>query len=209
MKFNASYFIGGSLCVDFCNTFDHLHLPPKHDLFTDYATILDWGKAAGVIAGHPTAVPASRRREIADLLAVRSLIYRMLLPFAHGAAPAAADVAAFNARLQKVSGSLQLVSAKGGYTLVGSAEDPLERIAVEAVRSAAELLVSGRPDQIRLCGECGWMFYDTSRNHLRRWCSMKICGNRAKARRHYERERRKLSTAVRAKPKLQPELRSG
>jgi predicted RNA-binding Zn ribbon-like protein len=97
----------------------------------------------------------------------------------------------------------------GRIALAGSAEDPLEQIGVEAVRSAAELLVSGRPDPIRLCGECGWMFSDTSRNHLRRWCSMKICGNRAKARRHYQRERQKLSPAVRAKPKLHPAVQSG
>ncbi len=109
---------------------------------------------------------------------------------------------------QKVSGSLRLVPVKGRYALVSSAEGPLEQIAVEAVRSASSLLVTGHPDQIRLCGECGWMFYDTSRNHLRRWCSMKICGNRAKARRHYERERQKLSTAGRSKPKLHPGLRS-
>jgi len=28
---------------------------------------------------------------------------------------------------------------------------------------------------------------DESRNGSRRWCSMKDCGNRAKARRHYHR----------------------
>ncbi len=201
MKFNPTYFIGGRFCVDFCNTFDHLHTPPKFDYFKDYATILDWGKAAGILAGNPSAISASSRRAIADLVAIRSLIYRVLLPFAHGKAPAAADVAAFNARLQKVSSSLRMVAASGRYSLVGSAEDPIEKIMVEAVRSAADLLVSGHPDQIRLCGGCGWLFYDTSRNHLRRWCTMKICGNRAKARRHYERERRKGSIGIQAKTK--------
>jgi predicted RNA-binding Zn ribbon-like protein len=34
-------------------------------------------------------------------------------------------------------------------------------------------------------GGCGWLFVDESRNGSRRWCSMKDCGNRAKARRHY------------------------
>jgi predicted RNA-binding Zn ribbon-like protein len=28
---------------------------------------------------------------------------------------------------------------------------------------------------------CHWAFYDASRNHSRTWCSMKVCGNRAKA----------------------------
>jgi predicted RNA-binding Zn ribbon-like protein len=48
--------------------------------------------------------------------------------------------------------------------------------------------ITGREfDRAKLCEarECGWIFYDSSRSRRRRWCSMAICGNRAKARRHY------------------------
>jgi predicted RNA-binding Zn ribbon-like protein len=44
------------------------------------------------------------------------------------------------------------------------------------------------PARVRMCEApdgCGWLFYDETRNGTRRWCSMKDCGNRAKARRHY------------------------
>src|SRR6266851_5443894 len=34
---------------------------------------------------------------------------------------------------------------------------------------------------------CVLWFFDTTRNGTRRWCSMAACGNRAKARRHYDR----------------------
>ena len=49
----------------------------------------------------------------------------------------------------------------------------------------AQLLTSANMDMIRDCGnpECRWLFLDTSKNHTRRWCDMKICGNRMKARR--------------------------
>ncbi|HEY7874515.1 MAG TPA: CGNR zinc finger domain-containing protein, partial [Actinomycetota bacterium] len=30
--------------------------------------------------------------------------------------------------------------------------------------------------------ECMWVFYDTSKNHSATWCSMRVCGNRMKAR---------------------------
>src|SRR5664280_2943804 len=42
---------------------------------------------------------------------------------------------------------------------------------------------------IRECGapDCEWLFLDQSRNGSRRWCDMKSCGNRQKARRHYQR----------------------
>ena len=37
---------------------------------------------------------------------------------------------------------------------------------------------------------CGWLFLDTTRNHSRRWCDMRGCGNRAKVRRHRQKQRR-------------------
>src|SRR5712692_9904195 len=39
--------------------------------------------------------------------------------------------------------------------------------------------------QLKLCGSpsCRWAFYDRSKNHSSRWCSMTSCGNREKARR--------------------------
>jgi len=51
--------------------------------------------------------------------------------------------------------------------------------------SSAGLMVSDVMQRVRACGnpECRWLFLDTSKNHTRRWCDMKICGNRMKARR--------------------------
>jgi predicted RNA-binding Zn ribbon-like protein len=58
-------------------------------------------------------------------------------------------------------------------------------------RSAADLLTSSDLAALRLCAAdtCAWLFLDTSRNGSRRWCSMRTCGNRAKARRHHARVR--------------------
>jgi predicted RNA-binding Zn ribbon-like protein len=52
-------------------------------------------------------------------------------------------------------------------------------------RSAEQLLTSNAMEHVRVCGSdtCRWLFYDASKNHSRRWCDMKICGNRMKARR--------------------------
>ena len=40
-------------------------------------------------------------------------------------------------------------------------------------------------ERLKLCGSgtCRWAFYDRSKNHSSRWCTMASCGNRAKARR--------------------------
>jgi predicted RNA-binding Zn ribbon-like protein len=52
-------------------------------------------------------------------------------------------------------------------------------------QSVSELLFSDRIAQIRTCDvdTCRWLFLDTSKNHSRRWCNMRVCGNRVKARR--------------------------
>jgi predicted RNA-binding Zn ribbon-like protein len=51
--------------------------------------------------------------------------------------------------------------------------------------SVASLMISDDMHRLRACEspECRWLFLDTSKNHTRRWCDMKLCGNRMKARR--------------------------
>ena len=52
-------------------------------------------------------------------------------------------------------------------------------------QSVTDLLLSADLTRVRTCDvdTCRWLFLDTSKNHTRRWCNMKVCGNRMKARR--------------------------
>jgi predicted RNA-binding Zn ribbon-like protein len=52
-------------------------------------------------------------------------------------------------------------------------------------QTASQLMMSEAMGRIRACGvdTCRWLFLDTSKNHTRRWCNMRVCGNRMKARR--------------------------
>jgi predicted RNA-binding Zn ribbon-like protein len=52
-------------------------------------------------------------------------------------------------------------------------------------QAVSDLLLSDRLADIKTCDvdTCRWLFLDTSKNHTRRWCNMKVCGNRMKARR--------------------------
>jgi predicted RNA-binding Zn ribbon-like protein len=65
------------------------------------------------------------------------------------------------------------------------AEIPLWKLA----QAAADLLLSNDAELVKDCGDptCHWLFLDLSKNHTRRWCDMKTCGNRMKARRHHAR----------------------
>jgi len=57
-------------------------------------------------------------------------------------------------------------------------------------QSAADLLLPEQATHLRACSSdtCRWLFLDTSKNHTRRWCDMKVCGNRMKARRFQARQ---------------------
>ncbi|HEY6630588.1 MAG TPA: CGNR zinc finger domain-containing protein, partial [Rhizobiaceae bacterium] len=71
----------------------------------------------------------------------------------------------------------------------GEGSDPMHFEAALAV-SALSLLAGEAWKRIRICGNCRWLFLDRSRNASRLWCDMSVCGNRHKARRHYERRKK-------------------
>ena len=56
------------------------------------------------------------------------------------------------------------------------------------VRAAVDLLTTDVLERVRVCADdsCAWLFVDTTRNRTRRWCDMKVCGNRNKVRRFRE-----------------------
>lgn len=62
-------------------------------------------------------------------------------------------------------------------------ERPTQLLALSA-HSWAHLLAEADPTLIRQCPGCSIIFYDRTKAHRRRWCSMALCGNRAKVRRH-------------------------
>ena len=85
--------------------------------------------------------------------------------------------------LRVTEGHDELVASKGGWSLDFVArEGGLDWLLAAIARSAAELVVEGPQARIRRCANpaCRLFFYDDSRTHRRRWCSMAICGNRHK-----------------------------
>jgi len=67
---------------------------------------------------------------------------------------------------------------------------PDRELAVRAVL-AWDTLTRQSPGRLRPCAneECRLFLIDRSKANAARWCSMAVCGNRMKARRHYQRSR--------------------
>lgn len=88
------------------------------------------------------------------------------------------------------TGGLVRVELHGGVpTLV--AVDPVGAV----LAASARLAVLGEWDRVKICpaDDCRWAFFDHSRNRSRTWCSMRVCGNRTKARNWRERARVRAS----------------
>ena len=100
---------------------------------------------------------------------------------------------AINDVLRARVGDLAVVRTKDGYdTRFLARWSGPEQVLVPIAESAAGLLSNGDLSLVRKCENpaCILYFYDTTKNHGRRWCSMSACGNRAKVAAHYRRTRR-------------------
>jgi predicted RNA-binding Zn ribbon-like protein len=86
-----------------------------------------------------------------------------------------------------------------GPTRILSVDDERWRVPWLAGQNLLELLRRD-PGRARQCAnpQCILQFYDTSRGGRRQWCSMALCGNREKAKRHYARVRPAAARASRA-----------
>jgi predicted RNA-binding Zn ribbon-like protein len=201
-------FEAGALCLDFANTADWHASDQPQETLNDIPDLIAWGEAAGILAGHQARATARRanespeaaRAELARAIALREAIYRIFVAnetrsgtgsgSGTGGEIAAADLERLNRVLSQAMARAAVRPAGGGFAWGWTDEAPgLEMVSWAVARSAAELLTSDHLDRVHQCADdrgCGYLFVDTSRNGSRRWCSMKSCGNRAKARRHYE-----------------------
>ena len=146
------------------------------------------GRARWILGARPDD---DGRGPLERIVAVRSALWDVAHAVAHSEAPARSSVEEVN-RALGARDRLELVPApdgvKLGHSHVGDAvDDALARISEPIVRA----LGNGREHRIRICANetCQWIFFDESRTGQRRWCDMKTCGNRAKARRHRERQK--------------------
>lgn len=193
--------LGGRLCLDFTNTSSGRRTPDWLEHLRDYGHLLAWGVHTGILdadtktrletaaAADPAGAAAVLRRAVT----LREALYRTIPALAAGAEPAAEDMAVINGEFRRAA-SQALLQPRGAGCVVGWAVDgaDLDRVLWPIVWSAAELMQA--PDEVsrvKSCGscDCGWLFLDASKNRTRRWCTMSHCGNRAKARRHYQRQK--------------------
>jgi predicted RNA-binding Zn ribbon-like protein len=188
--------LGGRLCIDFVNTVSGKRLRAPIERLNDYGELVSWAEQVEIVSpadgkalrraarGHPRQGEAilGRAKEF------REALFRIFRTVAESARPDEADLALLNREIAEAHSHLEIAATSGRFGWRFSQENELASVLWPVARSAAEVLLNDDPGRVRMCedsGGCGWLFYDETRNGQRRWCSMKDCGNRAKVRRFY------------------------
>jgi predicted RNA-binding Zn ribbon-like protein len=180
---------------DFLNTLE-LENGALVERLTSLQDAAEWLASHGVIREPNVLDPSTRSAKecdaaLARLVATRTALRDVAHSVAHDEAPEPAAIDQVNRALESRERIELVASADGvrlGHSHVGDPiDDVLARIAEPIVREIG----SGHEDRIRICASetCRWLFYDESRSGRRRWCDMATCGNRAKARRHRDRQK--------------------
>jgi predicted RNA-binding Zn ribbon-like protein len=167
----------------FVNTRD---LEEGVELLEEPADLRRWLAHHGLAAKSTAIGPADFERALAVREAFRAVLHANNGAPVDRAAIATLDAAARDAELTvrwDENGDASLVPARSGL------EGAFGKLLAIAYRARVE----GTWERLKACPEdsCGWAFYDHSRNRSSTWCSMAVCGNRAKARAFRERRARR------------------
>ena len=180
----AAQLVAGRLALDFANL-----SPAAHDLSWDEfvsflvdARLVSEDRAARL---RPLLYTESRAVDavLLRILRLRESLRAIFASIVDEEPFPSSWVEPINEVLRITDGHDELVSHKGAWSLQFVArESSLDWLLAALARSAAELLVEGPRAPIRRCANssCRLFFYDDSRTHRRRWCSMAVCGNRHK-----------------------------
>jgi predicted RNA-binding Zn ribbon-like protein len=176
--------VAGRLALDFANT-----LPATHDLSWDeFVTFLAMARLVTEDRAARLRSLQQNEPQAVDTVLLRILRFRESLRAIFSAIVQRKPfpkvwVEPVNEILRITEGHDELVREGEIWRLQFTArESGLEWLLAAIARSAADLLVEGADAPIRRCANpsCRLFFYDHSRTHRRRWCSMARCGNRHK-----------------------------
>lgn len=168
------------------------------DLLGSFDDLLEWAVATGLLDKMQAAKSKrkwSGTREADSLfrkaLAFRDSLREMADDLVHSRRVSKSALGQLNAILRRKSGFFEVQHVGDKFEKQFHSEiGDINGLLVPIAESAADLLCFGDLAQVKKCENetCVLHFYDTSKNHRRRWCSMAVCGNRAKANAFYKRK---------------------
>jgi len=195
---NRFLFVGNYLCLDFINTEMVVGGQPT-DCLSGFDSLMAWlvqsrtlnaQQAEHILKSWQTSREAATIFQ--DAVKLRANLREMAERLVKGKTVPQSTVTTINQWLARQTGHAELKRARGGFEKCFQAEfrEPAQLLWPVA-ESASDLLCYADLTLVKKCENtaCVLFFYDTTKNHSRRWCSMSACGNRMKAAAHYQRLR--------------------
>lgn len=184
-------------CLAFTNTVGGRNTPNPSERFKTPADLKTWLLKTEILQEDSATLEDPKNLERA--LRLRQAIYNIGSAIAKEETPHEDDLSELNWNVQRaiVSARLEAGDNKLEWSL-GSQRSTVAGCLGLIALSAAGLFTGPQAQRVRECGnhECGWLFLDFSKNHSRKWCDMSDCGNLAKARRYYARQKAKRAEAA-------------
>lgn len=184
---------GGHPALDLVNTLDwRFRESGPEELLADYSDVLRFLEQAALLpSSHARKLLRSvsdtkGEKVLAEIRALREAAAELFYAVIDERTPSPATVRQVQECFASARPHEQLnwTGQKLAWSMPHSSADPALPLWLLSLSTNA-LMTSDQMNLVRQCGseECRWLFLDTSKNHTRRWCNMKICGNRMKARR--------------------------
>ncbi len=169
----------------FINTHNH-DLPPDWDRIGEAGKAHAWLRAKRLVDPHDrvSRADAARLRELREAL-------RALALSNHGSRPDPAALQVIDTLSSR--GTLSVVVSANAKTSLEPARRGVDGAIAVLLGILHEAQLTGEWVRLKGCRQCGYAFYDRSKNRSAAWCAMSICGNRTKNRAYYARLRQKAS----------------
>jgi predicted RNA-binding Zn ribbon-like protein len=192
--------VGCELALDFCNTSSGRGFPSHQEHLRAFGDVLRWAVHAKVVKAVDgdlirtlVAEPSERADALlAEVLAARELVWTVATELAERRAVPEEHRQALVALHARCLSHADLEVRDGVYLWSWTPRrDILSALLGPITLSALTLLMERDLTRTKRCEglECGWMFLDTTKNKTRRWCEMRVCGNRSKVRAARQRQR--------------------
>jgi len=207
--------VGGNICLDFINTLDDRPSAQPKELLKSYYDLARFGEDTGILTAEQLDYFFERVHLMSDqaenalrrAINLREALYAIFSALMNQQTVPQGALERLNANIHEAALHSRLVQRKMMQNETVQSEVMQNEGRLEwrfddltssfnamlwpIARAAADLLASSDLAMVRACASptCQWLFLDTSKNHHRRWCSMKSCGNRAKVRMFYAKKK--------------------
>lgn len=179
-------FVGNELALDFLNT-RPVENGETTELLQDFWALVRWFRAAGLLTDRQADELAKKwaestvgKRTVEIMRHWRERLRKQLIAWEKGASLHPAMVKEVNQLMSEHPMRFRLSSEKKPTTELWFEPREPEDLFAPLSHNVATLFAHADRNRVRKCGQCVLHFHDISKKGTRRWCSMRLCGNRLK-----------------------------